>query len=459
MLEQHPVPQNVTTFQFRLIGDMTIKQFGYLAGGAVLAYISFNLPLPFFFRYPLTAIFGLGGIGFAFVPIEERPMDVWFLSFIKSIYSPTQYLWQREAVAPTPATPMPTGAVVQQKKSTASPFGTLFDFFFLTKKETKKQAIQNIPAAPAAVKTIPPVPQTPQPPQKQPTSQPRASWLGNIFSPSVSPKSPMIPQRTKAPAFAYAQQYPAVMASAPIPSVSGKRLDTTPQTENTTAAQAPQNTAGSTPPIPSRDETRTGVMEQKLRELEEQLEKEKNSKDQMSKLQEQLVGALNDKQRLEQELEEIRRHQSQQQKPQEVLRNAGATTPTQQSQATVNVFTPDAAKSAGIPTITTTPNVVSGIIRERTGNLLVGILVTVKDREDIPVRALKTSKLGQFAASTPLANGTYTLEIEDPKGQFYFDQARVTLNGNIIPPIEIIAKTQQELDRKKLEHAVFGNNT
>src|SRR3989344_1059812 len=103
-MEQHPVPQNVTTFQFRLIGDMTIKQFGYLAGGAILAYISYNLPLPFFFRWPLTAIFALGGIGFAFVPIEERPMDVWFLSFIKSIYSPTLYLWQREEAIPVVST-------------------------------------------------------------------------------------------------------------------------------------------------------------------------------------------------------------------------------------------------------------------------------------------------------------------------------------------------------------------
>src|SRR3989344_3269872 len=96
-MEQHPVPQNVTTFQFRLIGDMTIKQFGYLAGGLILAYISYKLPLPFFITWPLALFTGLMGIGFAFVPIEERPMDVWVLSFIKSAYSPTQYVWQKTA--------------------------------------------------------------------------------------------------------------------------------------------------------------------------------------------------------------------------------------------------------------------------------------------------------------------------------------------------------------------------
>ena len=94
-MEQHPIPQNVTTFQFRLIGDMTIKQFGYLLGGAILAYISYKLPLPFFFTWPLAGLFALGGIGFAFVPVEDRPMDVWVLSFFRNVYSPTLFVWEK----------------------------------------------------------------------------------------------------------------------------------------------------------------------------------------------------------------------------------------------------------------------------------------------------------------------------------------------------------------------------
>src|SRR3989344_3657652 len=94
-MEQHPVPQNVTTFQFRLVGDMTIRQFGYLAGGIILGYISYKLPLPFFFTWPLAITSAVGGFGLAFVPIEERPMDVWIMSFFKNVYSPTQYVWQK----------------------------------------------------------------------------------------------------------------------------------------------------------------------------------------------------------------------------------------------------------------------------------------------------------------------------------------------------------------------------
>ena len=44
-MDNHPIPQDVTGFQFRLIGDMTIKQFAYLAGGMILAWIFLASPL------------------------------------------------------------------------------------------------------------------------------------------------------------------------------------------------------------------------------------------------------------------------------------------------------------------------------------------------------------------------------------------------------------------------------
>ena len=34
-LQQHPVPQHIASYEFKLIGDMTIKQFAYLAGGII----------------------------------------------------------------------------------------------------------------------------------------------------------------------------------------------------------------------------------------------------------------------------------------------------------------------------------------------------------------------------------------------------------------------------------------
>ena len=104
-IEQHPIPQDVAGYKFRLIGDMTLKQFIWLAGGIILGLFIYQLPLPFFFKYPLGAIAVGLGAGIAFVPIEGRAMDKWLIAFIKSIYSPTQYVWQKsEAEAASPIT-------------------------------------------------------------------------------------------------------------------------------------------------------------------------------------------------------------------------------------------------------------------------------------------------------------------------------------------------------------------
>lgn len=96
-MEQHPVPRNITGFQFRLIGDMTVRQFAYLLTGFVLGYLFIRL-LPSIFAWPLGIFFALAGIAFAFIPIQERPLDRWLAAFIKSITSPTQYLWHKDTL-------------------------------------------------------------------------------------------------------------------------------------------------------------------------------------------------------------------------------------------------------------------------------------------------------------------------------------------------------------------------
>ena len=94
-IQQHPLPQDISSYKFRLIGDMTVKQFLYIAGFIILTILIHNSPIPFFFRYPLEILtFGLG-IGLAFIPIQGRPLDQWIIAFIKSIYSPTQFTWQQ----------------------------------------------------------------------------------------------------------------------------------------------------------------------------------------------------------------------------------------------------------------------------------------------------------------------------------------------------------------------------
>lgn len=95
MFEQHPVPQQISSYQFRLVGDMTLKQFFQLAAGAVIGLIIYSLPLPGFLKWPLIALMVIGGAAFAFLPIQDRPLEQWLAAFFRSIYAPTLFMWDK----------------------------------------------------------------------------------------------------------------------------------------------------------------------------------------------------------------------------------------------------------------------------------------------------------------------------------------------------------------------------
>lgn len=123
-IQQHPLPQDISAYRFRLIGDMTIKQFVSLGVGIVLAVIFYSSPLPFFFKYPLSFLFLLLGVGMAFVPVQGRTLDTWIIAFIRSIYSPTQFVWKQtplqnitgDTAAPSSAANLQMAPVVSNAK-------------------------------------------------------------------------------------------------------------------------------------------------------------------------------------------------------------------------------------------------------------------------------------------------------------------------------------------------------
>lgn len=415
-MEQHPVPQNVTTFQFRLIGDMTIKQFGYLAGGAILAFISYKLPLPFFFTWPLTVIFALGGFGFAFVPIEERPMDVWVLSFLKNVYSPTIFHWEKAHPTVEPITTPPPQAApqAQQLPSVLSP-------------------------AAAHIQS----PSVSQPPATKHPSPVDAifGWIDALVT----------PKPTQSPALR--TQFPAQISVKPlIPTPPAKTV-----TQQTAVLKEHVD-------MPKKDIREEKEKEDELAELKLQLDTLQNelkTKSTMETrfldLQKQMTDLMAQRQRMEKELISL--------KQKEGAATPSAPAPTKQAgviltrtgnEPTVKVMGGEAAMRAGLPRLTTFPNVVTGIIKDFDNNLLPGVLVTVKDKEGIPLRALKTNKLGQFAASTQLPNGTYVVEVEDPRQRFTFDRMQITLNGSVLPAVQVVAKSKRQMDREQLQKQIFG---
>ncbi len=94
-MEQHAIPQQISSYEFKLVGDMTLKQFLKAAGGIIIALLINSSGLLFFIKWPLMLLFGAGGLALAFVPFQDRPLETWVLSFIKSIYSPTIYTYRR----------------------------------------------------------------------------------------------------------------------------------------------------------------------------------------------------------------------------------------------------------------------------------------------------------------------------------------------------------------------------
>lgn len=419
-MEQHPVPQNVTTFQFRLIGDMTIKQFGYLCAGAILAFIAYKLPLPFIITWPLAGAFAFLGIGFAFIPIEERPMDVWVFSFFKSIYSPTQYIWNHDhpaqsgtAVLPGVKAPsVPPNKAMPPTPSPITPSNpkrVLSDLFQPTQTNTD---------------------QAPQ--QQSHIKQPTVSLLDKLTS-FFFPKNQKI-----------MQVVPIISA---VPSVTGHH----------SVAPAP------TPVQPAMPTPQEIAMQQKMKQLEEtlttletRLATKSVTEDRVLELQQQLTDVLAAKNKTEEELVSLKRTIA----PPVPPPSGNQATNPPLSRGTVNIITTqEAAVKVGLPRLTNVPNVITGLVKDDAGNLLPGILVTVTNHEGIPVRALKTNKLGQFAASTQLAGGTYFVEIEDPRGRFTFTRVQITLNGSVVPVLEILARSEKTLTREKLAQEIFGKTT
>lgn len=99
--EQHPIPQQISSYHFRLVGDMTLKQFFMVAGGSIIALIIYSTGLSPIIKIPLIIISFASGVALAFLPLQDRPLEKWIYLFFKSIYSPTLFVWKQSDTPPT----------------------------------------------------------------------------------------------------------------------------------------------------------------------------------------------------------------------------------------------------------------------------------------------------------------------------------------------------------------------
>lgn len=95
-MQQHPVPQNITGFEFKLVGFLTIKQFGYLAAAGVVSfiiYIIFPGIISWLLIIPLTAL----SLALAFVKISGLNFDRWLVALFYALTKPPQRVWRKES--------------------------------------------------------------------------------------------------------------------------------------------------------------------------------------------------------------------------------------------------------------------------------------------------------------------------------------------------------------------------
>lgn len=94
------MPQFITV-EDKVIGPFTIKQFLYIAAGALLIIGARALIAPLLF-WPLAVLIGALAASLAFLKINEQPFPVILKNAVFYLLRPRLYVWKKEVLkAPT----------------------------------------------------------------------------------------------------------------------------------------------------------------------------------------------------------------------------------------------------------------------------------------------------------------------------------------------------------------------
>ena len=93
---QFPVPQ-FTDVEDKIIGSLTIKQFGILFGVGVVVFLGYSATKSILVLVFLFLLFGLPGLGLAFAPFNGRPMYNSIPHLVKFLTAPKLLIFHKEA--------------------------------------------------------------------------------------------------------------------------------------------------------------------------------------------------------------------------------------------------------------------------------------------------------------------------------------------------------------------------
>jgi len=193
-VKEHPIPQSITTYKFRLVGNMTLQQFFEVAGGIIIAFIVWRSPVYPVIKYPLAIFSASLGVAMAFLPIEERSLDVWILAFIKHIYKPTVFIFKSQPHTPLYARFKPRPKKIQTIKL-RRPSATRPTLITHSTQGVNPKLTEYVNHLFDQIPTPSPPPSPTKPKIIQPTHLPIA---GTTTKPKITPKpkTPPSPQKT-----------------------------------------------------------------------------------------------------------------------------------------------------------------------------------------------------------------------------------------------------------------------
>jgi len=537
---QHPVPQNIMDVEFKLIGDLTMRQFAYLFVAGISAYLSYLLVIGLF-KWPTVIFLILLGIGLAFVPIEERGLDEWIVNFFRAINSQTQKVWRKEPQLPT-AFMYDSLAVVKQEMITLAPTSSRrkLEEYLRYKGEDEKEDPLDIPEKEYAMKVRAAYPNAPrtvskqvgvmvdEPLVEQPEVEiqedepevekeefkkkeeseiekkpiievkPKVDTATQLVKPTLSTfktgeklTAPLVVEKSKESNTAKKEEFvlperftgketeydykpmtPDMHSGRTfvnlVPSsgelilpIRGEKVIRTSEeleTEEDLKEKASQleellkkiRVEEGLPEIP-REITSEYVSEAGVgRETKEVVEKLKQQNEELSGEIEKLRSQINRGKSLSLETETqeqlLKRLESQKEKlasSYTELRKQVQDLQEKLEAKTTASTGPDfiSHRKNTISVLTDKPNVLTGVVKDSTDKFLSDILIIVKNSRGEAVRAFKTNTLGQFIVTTPLQNGTYTVEVSPiNKTSLTFDIIPIEVKGEVIPPLEIVGK-------------------
>lgn len=502
--------------EFKLIGDLTMRQFAYLFLFGILGYLAYLLVIGLF-KWPTVVLLVMLGLGLAFVPIEERGLDEWIVNFIRAIRFPTQRVWKKEPQLPT-AFVYDNIAVVRQEMITLAPTSSrrkLEEYLRLQDEHQEedpldipekeymmkvRRAFPNVPTTQprpsVGVMVEEPIP-TPAPevsveePKLQ--EEPKAAIPGKPevplekrqvkpvgeIKPKVEAKPFVLPERftTQKDSYGYEPITPDMHSGRKFvnftPSqgelilpIRGERvLSTSEDIENEedvkvkagklqdllekikkeegvvvskktaypgvapVAAKAPITV----PDVHKEAENTVDELKKQNEDLSKEIERLQNqilrgkSMSLETSNQEQLLKRLEtQKEKITSSYSELRNQVAELQKKLEQQKTTGGVRPLGVGQ---------------LQKLTDKPNVLTGVVFDDSAKFMSDMLIIVKNKRGEAVRALKTNTMGQFIVTTPLVNGTYTVEVSSAnQSKLTFDIIPIEVKGEIIPPLEMVGR-------------------